>query len=600
MWCDGGCVGCPFVGVCSYSGRFGCRVSGSALRGVDECLLCGFRFCFWDLSGGEVDSLVDWVGKAERRDVKSIVLPELVPIVSLRSGGLRGFLRDLGVDAVVVPFADLLDLGVFRLVVERGVHGFLGFDGIVVLSSIMPDELLVRDDVFRLFCWVAVACGFDAVVGWDAPVYVDMPLYWSWVNLVKGLELTYRLSYLDLPVIAMVKGNTSNQIRFSVDMLLRFGFRNFCVHASEYLGRLRFDGYARNVLYRFAGELAGRVESLLVVGGLRPSSLRFVREVFRCIEKLSVAGYSYYLDAVRHKLYVDDDAVDASCKYLACSCPSCVRFGSRRLAEDVHVRALHNFNQLKSMGERGFMHECSLYDLVIDWGEVALIASDVHGWTAESRLEEFARFILKVSPRHLILLGDVFDFRFGSPSISQLALLFDAVRRVKCSVHVVGGCCDGDLSGFLKALDELAYGQTHSSLIFAGEAQLEANRTANVLLDFYRLYRRAKEELLIRLPDGRVALALHGHKVVLNPKEKLDVVKSAMLEYKASSHVDWLIMGHVHRALIDYERGIALTGCWQIPPEHLKGAVKMEDLFKAILVDRDGSLKLVGESFGSV
>jgi len=242
------------------------------------------------------------------------------------------------------------------------------------------------------------------------------------------------------------------------------------------------------------------------------------------------------------------------------------------------------------------MHECSLYDLVIDWGEVALIASDVHGWTAESRLEDFARFVLNVSPRHLVLLGDVFDFRFGSPSISQLALLFDAIRRVKCTVHIVGGCCDGDLTGFLKVLDELAYGEVHSSLIFAEEA----HHAANVLLDFYRLYRQAKEELLIRLPDESVMLALHGHKVVLNPKEKLDVIKSAMLEYKASSHVDWLIMGHVHRAHIDYESGIALTGCWQIPPEHLRGVVKREDLSKAILIDCDGNLKLVGESFGPV
>ncbi|MFQ5906577.1 MAG: hypothetical protein ACE5JA_08390, partial [bacterium] len=59
----------------------------------------------------------------------------------------------------------------------------------------------------------------DAVIGWDTSVYLDMPLFDSWINLLKGLEMTYELCRRDVPVLGLAKGNVPSQISFSVQAL---------------------------------------------------------------------------------------------------------------------------------------------------------------------------------------------------------------------------------------------------------------------------------------------------------------------------------------------------------------------------------------------
>jgi len=589
--CDRACTDCPFDDVCDLAGR----IDGNALEYINKCSLSRSKFYYFDLSGSEVDFLLNWIRDVEECSFKLVDLPRLIPIVSLENWDFIKFLDDLGVDAIIVPFTDFLRPRILDEVVRLGVHGFLGFDGKVILSSIMPDKLIVSRDVWDLFFHAALVCGFDAVVGWDVPVYLDMPHYYSWVNLVKGLELTYWLHRLDLPVIALIKGNTPSQVKFSLDALQRMGFKNYALHASEYLMRFKFDPYARNVLYKIAGEVDGWIESLLVIGVLRPKSLRFICDVFMGVEGLSFGGFSHYLDAEAFRLYLDEGVVDVSSRFLDCRCPICSRFNSKGLIRDVGLRAAHNLYQLKSMLNRGFMYEGELYDLIVGEGETALLISDVHGWTDESRFDEFIDFIRKVSPTHLVLLGDIFDFKYGDPSISQLESLFNLLGEVNCTVHLAGGCCDGDLNGFLRVLDKLVFRGRHKSLASIGD-ELDSR----ILIEFYRLYRSVKSELTIKLPDDSVLVAIHGHKLTLNPAEKLSVVKSLMLEYKASIDADWIVIGHIHRAFIDHEKGLASTGCWQHPPRYLQRTVSKEDLFKAILVDGNGNLSLIGERFGAV
>ncbi|MCS7364578.1 MAG: hypothetical protein NDF54_03980 [archaeon GB-1867-035] len=50
------------------------------------------------------------------------------------------------------------------------------------------------------------------------------------------------------------------------------------------------------------------------------------------------------------------------------------------------------------------------------------------------------------------------------------------------------------------------------------------------------------------------------------------VIKT-LRQYKSTIEADWLIIGHIHRAFIDHENGIASTGCWQLPPTHLLGTI---------------------------
>jgi len=112
-----------------------------------------------------------------------------------------------------------LSKNLIEKICSDGIHAFLGFDGKIMLSSIMPDRLLLRDEIFDLFYRVALLGGFDAVIGWDMPVYLDLPLRVSWVNLLKALNFTFKLCKLPIPVIGLLKGNSHSQIRFYLNNL---------------------------------------------------------------------------------------------------------------------------------------------------------------------------------------------------------------------------------------------------------------------------------------------------------------------------------------------------------------------------------------------
>ena len=577
------------------AGNFHCLTPQPALEWVNECGLCNFKIYSFNLSEKEVYGLIDWLNSVPQLDVEEFELPRLVPIVSVRSGRSIELARRLGVEAIIVPFTDLLEPSILRSVVELSIHCYLKFHGKVILSSIMPDELLVSWDVWNSFYHLIEAGGFDAVIGWDVPTYRNLPLYYSWVNLVKGLELTYRLSEAGVPVIALIKGNTPRQVEFSISVLRRMGFKNYALHVSEYLAQLN-TLYARSTLYKIASEVRGKIGSLLVIGALRPWSMNYVSELFSGVEKLSIAGYSYYLDAERYRIYSGSRAINILDKYVCCSCPSCRGSNSKKLLVDTVLRALHNFNYL-SILDGGGQFKCEIYDLVIDRGESALIVSDVHVWSEGSKFNEFINYIYSVKPNHLILLGDIFDFKYGSPSIQQLYIFFTAIRELKCTVHVVKGCCDGELSDFLRVLDKLVFGDKHRSMSYIedliGEEKIDFKSRA--LIDFYKLYRLAKSELTIKIPSGEVILALHGHQITLNPAEKFRLIRKWMLEYKNERSVDWLVIGHIHRAHIDYTKKIATLGCWQLPPKPMQKVVKKEDLFKAIKITGKGELVMEGE-----
>ncbi|RLI12510.1 hypothetical protein DRO33_02555 [Candidatus Bathyarchaeota archaeon] len=129
---------------------------------------------------------------------REVGLPRPVPLVTPDEEAL-GAVRELGLKACMVEYHQLPPL-------KGDPHAELGFDGQILLSAVMPDEMLEDPSTFRGFV-EAARRGFDAVVGWDAPVEVDIPEEESWRILVACLELTARLALeLDAPVVPLSKG----------------------------------------------------------------------------------------------------------------------------------------------------------------------------------------------------------------------------------------------------------------------------------------------------------------------------------------------------------------------------------------------------------
>jgi len=599
FYCDRQCVFCVLREICDGVGKvgyycpfLGCNLSRRVVGKIADCWICGSRFVLLDMSRREVKDLLDFIGEVEALSVRDVSLPKVVPIISISDSETHCW-RWTNVEAVIVSFEEIYSRDLFDEILSRGIHSYLDFDGKVLLSSIMLDELLLDDEVFEKFIKIAKQGGFDAVIGWDVPVYLDIPLYYSWINLLMGLQLTYKLCLEDLAVIGLLKGNTPKQISFSVNSLERMSVKSVALHASEYLVNFKFDPWARNIIYRYADEIQGKFKSLLVIGALRPSSIKFIREVFHRVKNLSIGGFSYYLDAERFTLYLDEREVNVSGKFLKCNCPACENIRTRDLLENVGFRASHNLSQVKSMLNGGNAYSYELYDLVIEKGESAVLISDIHIWTPQSLLEELLDFLEDLEPTHIIFLGDVFDLRWGSPELYQTTMFFKTLRKLKSYIFTVKGCCDSSDKNLLRAMDKLALQNTHTSNIYRIERDVKEKLLEENLLNLYRFHRTAKEKLVIKLPDNQIIQIQHGHKIVENPKTNMKQVIKTLRQYKSTVEADWLIIGHIHRAFIDHENGIASTGCWQLPPTHLLGTISKKDLKTAIIITPRGKIKLI-------
>ena len=88
--------------------------------------------------------------------IKYVRLPKIIPIVRLGDWYNFGFLNDL-VLRLLLFLLLIFYSRIRRKVLDVGdIHGYLRFDGLVFLSSIMPDELIVSSDVYYSFIHYAM------------------------------------------------------------------------------------------------------------------------------------------------------------------------------------------------------------------------------------------------------------------------------------------------------------------------------------------------------------------------------------------------------------------------------------------------------------
>ncbi|MGB9718172.1 MAG: hypothetical protein ACP5PQ_01230 [Thermoproteota archaeon] len=115
----------------------------------------------------------------------------------------------------------LVDDEVMRKASSKGLHDFLGFNGRIFLSTVMPDELLDKlrlEDYFKLINDLRP----DSTMMPDNYTYVDDPLFLSWSQTVKLVSLANDFLRLNIPLIGLVKvltlfkstGSLGNRLRW--------------------------------------------------------------------------------------------------------------------------------------------------------------------------------------------------------------------------------------------------------------------------------------------------------------------------------------------------------------------------------------------------
>ena len=557
---------------------------------MQECSICRLGKVTWSMSEEEVSDLVSEVSNMREVRSQPIKLPSVVPIVSLRKSA--SFCWDaIDTDAIIVEFGELLDRELLTGVSKAGdIHSFLDFDGRVFLSSVMPDELLMRREIFHYFMKLIDWFDFDAAIAWDSPVYADIPLYDAWANLLKGLTLTHILAQKGIPVIGLVKGNADRQIRFSVETLARIGIRSMALHASEYMVGFKKEGVMRQILYSYFTQMSKWSDSVLVIGALRPSSLSFLKETFPEHPKLSVAGLSWFLDAERGSLYSDGGNVDAASNFIECQCTPCSSTSPRNLMADLRAKARHNLNYVAGLYSGTGSSNVRTYDLMLGPGESAHLVSDIHLGSGSSLLDSLVDFLREEKPSYIVFLGDTFDLGGGSSlDVAEVAAFFNVLREVGAPVLVTKGCRDCEQEALLSTLDGLTMGGKPRPMLWASP---DDKHRGQLWLDLYTFYRSAKERLNIRLANGELAIAEHGHRIVADPSTPTDDAIAEMNVARKLAGARLLVIGHLHRAFIAKDGCVASTGCWTLGSKSEAMTTKRGDVGTSVVVDGAGKMEI--------
>ncbi|MBO3832533.1 MAG: hypothetical protein FGF51_04005, partial [Candidatus Brockarchaeota archaeon] len=123
---------------------------------------------------------------------------------------------------------------ILRKVSSKGLHDFLGFDGRIFLSMVMPDELIDKlrtEDYFRLIKDLRP----DATMIPDNYTYVDDPLFLSWSQTIRLVSLANDFLKLDIPLIGLVKGANLLQVDWAIRKQAEMGYVSFAMPARELL-----------------------------------------------------------------------------------------------------------------------------------------------------------------------------------------------------------------------------------------------------------------------------------------------------------------------------------------------------------------------------
>jgi hypothetical protein len=123
----------------------------------------------------------------------------------------------------------------YRFALSKGLNRMLGFDGKILISSVMPDVDIVQRGV-GWFIDATKALKPDVVTTWDVPTYSDHPKKASLNWLLAGLEAARMMALeLDTPMIGLVSGADLPQVRLSSTCLRAMGFEYQALACHELL-----------------------------------------------------------------------------------------------------------------------------------------------------------------------------------------------------------------------------------------------------------------------------------------------------------------------------------------------------------------------------
>ena len=458
-----------------------------------------------------------------------------------------------------------------------------------ILSSIMPDELLLNSDIHRYYLEVAEKLRVDYILVWDMPTYLN--------NWDESLQNTYasldRIRFFmnrGFEIIPLIKGAFEEHIRLSASEIWNMGFETAAFHVSEYLYSDErpwpyikdFSLTAEELMIRYVEAiLEYDFKQLLLVGGGSP---RHASTLLNLDDRICVAGYSWYLDAVYGNIYMPTGLIERlDRRYIECSCRNCRGLPPRLLRSHTYI-AGHNLILNKLLiDDEVYDIEIELLDLIADYHEDILIIGEVSVGAEKSIWRQLITYLNKVRPDHLIIIGEIFDLRsVDKRRISQWTEFLGELRRLQTyygtTIHPVNNYPSTTLPHILK--DLLFPVDQHPRETIFGEASID-----NIAIAMARIITASKSPLKIKkriAPGKQLTLSIHFHGTA---EKDIEQAINEMRNFRRSG--EWLISDYINQPYIDPINKIATPGSWNLANKHYNQSKP-----GAIHITRDGEIKL--------
>lgn len=276
--------------------------------------------------------------KATRR----VGFPKLVPEVDLTDERSWFWKYGTEFEAVFAPLWQLLvNKDKLSEASRSGLHDYLGFSGRILLSTVMPDELIDKLDSDQYFQLIKDLRP-DVTMVPDNYTYVDMPLYQSWSQTIRLVTFANDFLDLDVPVIGLVKGAIAQQYVWALRKQVEMGYVSFALPSRELFKQTLLDGAVMSARYVFD---RSRPDAELLFYGLAYP----VRRV-----KASYSNLSWFIEANRAHIFRGGklhDVVDPEMSSEKCDCEACRGRTPSELLDlqsnhDEYVRTLAHHNLL--------------------------------------------------------------------------------------------------------------------------------------------------------------------------------------------------------------------------------------------------------------
>ncbi|MBO3803386.1 MAG: hypothetical protein JTT11_05870 [Candidatus Brockarchaeota archaeon] len=246
--------------------------------------------------------------------------------------------NDVSLPWIVVRLSELIKNKALRERVSSiGFHDFLGFDGKILLSTVMEDELL-DNYASRDYIRIIKDTQPDATMTPDSYTYLDDPLCLSWQQTMKQVKLASAFTELDIPVIGLIKGAISKQIEWSTKKAIELGCQSFAIPSRELAKLKLLDGVAATVTKVLKER---KIDTQVLLYGLSYP--------FRRRDKTFVySGLSWFISANKGYYYKGMNTcfiTDTSVRFEECHCSACKGRMAYALKDDEKSLALHNLLQ---------------------------------------------------------------------------------------------------------------------------------------------------------------------------------------------------------------------------------------------------------------